>query len=555
MSAEGLPAEPAGGYNPVLKIPMATGNPSPLSVCSVLFPYFRGFTSAIGWLVFALLLFSLVNDWNKSLKSPLPHQYGEGIMVWMTREISEGRSPYGDILGTPSRYSCYGPLAPTISAAVSKVIPDSPMRYVYAGRFASYAAWLIAGLLLGYACAEGMLPRAAGMVLLPALVVGNNFFWTFRVDSFVLAAEAALLAVLVRAPPRVLKYALPIAVTALTLTKPPAAADILPLLLIALALRRDPPQESLKILWKPLAVALATAPAVFFGLDLFLGGWMSNNILWVQLGSGNTSGDGLSHNINVVWYNPAMLAVLLWAAFAVASRRDPRGRWLLAAFSTSLVLCATFALKHGADINYFFPGVMVALTLALSQLRVNRFQVALLLAGVAWVVLPLDTAPAHRQGGSSLDSQRLRSEHITKLHSAAGVLTEDPFFSVLASRQPMATDLFQISAVAAHNGKAMSTLVKSSSSAWGGSRLNEMLARYRPFGPAENATPMGFGYVWDAVWIPSIAAYAPTYPPQGPNRPPPLREYVRRIVIPAAFLFVLALTPYPPRSRRQDRRQ
>jgi hypothetical protein len=505
-------------------------------------PYADKALIGIGWLIALFVFYHVAADWSRSLRTPLPHQYGEGIMTWMAREIDNARWPYGDILGTPSRYSCYAPLAPSIAAAVSRLVGGDEMRYVFSGRILTYACWMLAGLLISYACCRKKLPMFASSLMFLVAISNHSFFWTYRVDAVVIVIEASILALLSRASPSFIRKALPALMIALTMTKPPAVVDLLPIGIMAAALREGSLGDYLRLVWRPALIGAVVSPIVFFSLDAFSGFWMSNNILWEQMSSGSLDVEALVRNISRVLLDPAMWIIVLLAASAVSSNQ-PRARLTLVSIAVSMFFCVTFSTKAGADANYYFPLVVMLCATAFSQFKNNPNHATVALLAIMLVGLPFDKLPPHRNPASD-EKSVYRAEALRRVHDQDNFITEDPFYSVLASRQPMVTDIFQFTIASANAKLPTGFITSKASGAWGGDRLSRMLARPSLVSVSEGAIPMGASYVPEAVWVSNIAQIRPAVPPQqakwsslGPS------YYALAIIIPLLLIF-WALLPF-----------
>lgn len=505
-------------------------------------PYVRGFSIATGWIVAGFLMASLLGDWGKALKFPAPHQYGEGVLVWMTKEIDAGHWPYGEILGTPSRYSCYAPLAPTLAALVSKVTPGEGERYVQAGRVVNYSAWLIAAFLIACASSKAILPRIAIALMFLSAISLHSFFWTFRVDSTVMACQALVLFVLVRCPPRRLSTLLPLSVVLLTLAKPPAALDLIPIGLLAMSLRQSSPLDFIKMTLRPAIYSIVLAPTIFFGFDVLSGMKMSNNILWEQLGSGSIDPEGFSRNLYSALLPPAMWPTLIWASFAFAAFA-PSGRLKLAAIAISLLFCTAFSTKNGADTNYYFPLIMILVSSAGSYLRLSPGHATFIIIALTALTLPLDPQPSHRKSDRQKADITYRVDTLKTIHDQENFLSDDPFFSVLAGRDPLVTDIFQLTLATANARKSAEYLSNTATGAWGGFRLKALMARGEDFSLEENAVPMAISYAPDAVWVKDISKAPPLHPPMEVSWSNVRQEFLKKGVFTSLFLFLLALVP------------
>lgn len=495
--------------------------------------------------VLFLNLFAILwKEATQSVPPPVPHQYGEGVMVWMAREIDAGRSPYGDILGAPSRYSCYGPLPSALAAGLSRLVPrDDGMRYVIAGRILNLALWMTAGFALGMLSGRVVLGFAMACAL-PLVISHISFMWTFRVDSAVAAVESLLLLVLVRRQPGEMRWALPFLMACLALTKPPAAVDLIPLTLLALAFSAEKPLKFARAVLPSMVVSGIFALAVFFTLDWVQGGWMSNNILWEQKRSGWNPGVSVGYNLGNFMLKVPMWPVLLWAAWGVASNFS-RNAWCgLTAVGVSLAICGAASMKYGADVNYYVPTLV--LLAALCTMRLSSYaQIAVFLVAVHLATTPLipwDGTPAmHRVTPGYAAAQKPHSDFLASAHSSDTVLSEDPFFSVLAGHHPLATDIFQYNIAAHREGKVPTELVGMTTAVWGGSRIKDFLGNWGALGTVAPPIKAGVPYIPEAFLIRPADGLAVSSPPHFSYFPPPWYEYRRRVLFPAMILVLASL--------------
>ena len=502
--------------------------------------------------LFLNLLVTLWKDATLSVPVPVPHQYGEGVMVWMAREIDHGRSPYGDILAAPSRYSCYGPLPSTLAALVSRLIPvDDGMRYVIAGRVLNLALWMTAGFALGLLTGRPVVAFAMACAL-PLAISHISFMWTFRVDSAVAAVESLILLTLVRRRPAELRWLLPALMAALALTKPPAAADLVPLALVAFAFSRLRPLEFARTIVPKLLASGVFALAVFFSLDWIQGGWMSNNILWEQKNSGWSPGVAIGHNMGNFLLKVPVWPMLLWAAWGVASAMSRNARYALIGVALSLALCSAATMKYGADVNYYVP--LLVLLAALCSMRLtSSAQTAVFLVAVhlaSTPLIPWDGTPAmHRAVHDYAASQVPTANFLVEAHSSDTVLSEDPFFSVVAGYHPLVTDVFQYNIAAHRAGKVPSDLVSLTSVMWGGSRVRDLLANWGTLGVSSAPVPAGVPYMPEAVLLRPANSLKVSSPPYFNRNAPPLGELWHRALAPALVLLLAAVfwgRPYRP---------
>jgi hypothetical protein len=512
---------------------------------------------ASGVVVAASLFIASVlwRDAASSVPTPIPHQYGEGIMTWMSREIDHGRSPYGEILGSPSRYSCYGPVPSVMTAALSRVIPvETEMRYAIAGRSLNLINWVLAGFMLGMI--SGRITAGLAMACaLPLAISHISFMWTFRVDSFVALWESAILLCLTRISPRprftVLLAAL---VCALALTKPPALTDLLPILLVALSLFRGSKIEFIHRAIPPVAVSSIAAVLLLFAVDRLSGGWMLNNIIAEQMVSGWNPGSAIQSNFSAFFLKATMIPILIWAAWGPASSRTPHAPAALTALAISLALCGAASMKSGADVNYYIPALVILAACAAQRLTSAPQSVVFLLALIAFAV-PLPQSEAiHRNIGNYPENQKPVSDFLVATHKNDAMLTEDPFFSVLAGKDPLVTDIFQYNIVAHKRGFVPKPLAEKAVAAWGGTRLRDMLSNWSKRSTESPPYPAGIPYMPEAMMYKSPAGLEVSSPPQYKNFPMPWYDYSRKILIPSLVL-LLASIFWGPALRSPPRHQ
>lgn len=501
----------------------------------------------ISLLVAFWLLVLLVKDAWVSVFAPWPHRIGEGMMVWMASELSHGRLPYGDILAVPSVYACYGPL-PSLLAAFPAWLPwgePNPVHFVWAGRLLTFGAWLTASLLVAAIVRPRTVhPAVAGSIFLCAVSPFWSF-WTFRTDAFVAAIEALILFCLVRMPTRHLVWSLPVLATGLALTKMPAAVDIVPLFLLSVCIRGRPLAEELRRQFPALLAGAAAALAVVVVVNALSGGWMIDNIIFNQLSSGPTTSEIFSACIDFALYGRqnAVLWIGLLAA-CLAGRRLS-----LIALTLSLLVCGILATKDGADSNYYLPFIFALSVVAVRELdRVGRLAWASLLLPL--VVLPLGGS-LHRAPEWEVSSKTREYESVLALHRSATLLSDDPYYSVLAGTPPLATDLFQLSRVMASRGVPPTTLVESATSAWGDEFIWTLLGREvaanSPLG-----TPLPHANYQGSIHVLDLSPLVPITPPSIPRNESLSHLYLRKLGIPAALLVLAAFLPIPPR-RPQER--
>lgn len=492
------------------------------------------------------LLVVLFRDAWSSVFAPWPHRIGEGMMAWMASELSSGRMPYGDILAVPSVYACYGPL-PSLMAAMLAMLPPGappPEYFVWSGRLLNFAAWCAASLLVvAIVRPRSVHPAVAGSVFLCAVSPFWSF-WTFRTDAFVVALEALILLCLVRLPPRHLWWSMVALAPMLALTKIPAALDMVPLVLLAACLRDRPLSEELRRQLPALLAGAASAAGVLAAVNAASGGWMVDNIIFAQLHSGRTTGEIFSACVDFALYG-RQNAVLWMGLLAVCLSRR---RLSLLALALSLLTCGALATKDGADYNYYLPFIFALAVVAVRELdRAGRLAWASLVLPLA--VLPLGGS-LHRAQAWEVWEKTRSLEQVLAIHKDPSLLSDDPYYSLVAGTRPLATDLFQLSRVTASRGLAPSGLVETATAAWGDEFLWVLLGREvgpdSPFG-----TPLPHGNYQGAIHVRDLAPLVPDSPPSTSRNESLLPIYLRRLAFPAAMLVLAAFLPVP--SRRATR--
>ena len=427
------------------------------------------------------LISVVVADSVRSIPYPLAHDYGEGILGWMTMEISHGRMPYGDISSVPSRYACYGPLPALMAAGLSPVLSyftgDIPFRFIMAGRILNTLYWLLAGAILGALCRPRLAPFFFAPVL--ALVISHtSFMWSFRADSMLIMLEASILYVLVRHTAK-LNICLPILVSLLALVKPTGALDLPAIGLMALALHASKPFDYIRTVWKPVLVSIIAAPAVFFAIDfLIFGGWMSNNTLTVQRISGWAEPYSPDFMVGTFFLSSTTWALLLWSLWGPAAQQDSKARLGFVALAMGYLLTGALALKYGAVTNYYFPLLVLMAGCASMILRTNA-QMMVFLGAIAMTSFPLAKLGGEFRSVSNEDLVKIEElgSKVVAAHNSDRTITEDVFYSVMAGKQTMITDIFQYNLVAAGKGIDNSKLLGASKMVWGDFRMQNLFGK------------------------------------------------------------------------------
>lgn len=457
-------------------------------------PPFQTLLNSLGWATLIILAGSLIWTNLQISKSPFPLVYGEGIMAWGAQEVSQGRWPYGDIDAIPSRYSAYGPATYTLGALAASLLPEeNPLRFVEAGRLLNLLSWLAGAILLGLCCQKKTLAIGAAALTVLAPIIYTKFFLAYRIDGVLFACQALLALTLIRAEKHTLWAGTVGLIVLLTLIKPPAALDILPLTLAALALRGpQTPRENLKILWRPLVTGAVLAPFIFFGLDGLSGFQMGKNILWDQSQSGLIEEINYVYNLSL-WSQIETLPLLLScsAGLLLLCLRPPQERragLLMLSIAISMTIAALTCLKEGADMNYVLPS-LIPLGLGTSYLLSKTPNLAPILLGTLIPCLGinpllLETFKTYLPDPSCMETFK----KIQQLHNQENFLSEEIFYSVAAKQQPLVTDIFQTTLHYQQKRQAPDKLVAQVTGAWGGWRLADFLGAQFNREPTPNIT-------------------------------------------------------------------
>lgn len=487
--------------------------------------------------VFALQVILFQDAW-VSIFAPWPHRIGEGMMALMASDLSDGRSPYGDILAVPSVYACYGPLPSLMVSVVASLLPGPtpPEHFVWIGRLLSFIAWCVASISLVFIVRPVSIhPGVAGCIFL-CVVSPFWSFWTFRTDSFVVAIEGLILLSMVRLPSNRLGWVLGFLGPALALTKIPAAVDIVPLVLLAACVRGRPLNEEVRRLTPGLAVGGISALITLLIVNAWSGGWMLDNIILTQLHSGKTTGEIFSACVNFALYGRQ--SVILWIGVVAACFARRSGS--LFALAASLLTCGVFATKDGADYNYYLPFLFIATVVSIRELDMagRLTWVALMLP---FMVLPLGGS-LHRADKEEITLRTRHYESVLALHRNPQMLSDDPYYSLMAGSKPLATDLFQLSRVLSSKGISQPLLISSATAGWGGEFMWTLLGGRGETG-RQLTSPLPHANSQGAVHFLDPSSLARGQPPTIERGDALFPLYLRKLGILALFLTLAAIIP------------
>lgn len=488
--------------------------------------------------LFGVLFWDALN----SIFAPWPHRIGEGMMLWMASRLSEWQLPYGDIFAVPSVYACYGPLPSLLASIVGSVLmdPENPASMLFAGRAMVFVCWVWASCCVSLTVRPNKTHPLVSSVVLLAIVSPFWVFYTFRVDAFAIAILSAILASMVRLEGKPLVVALSVFAACLAMTKPTAALDIFPMILMASAIRETPLWQEIRRLTKPMLIASLVALSFVIAVELMSGRWMLNNIIFTQSISGITTHEIYRACVDFAVYGRQN--VIIWLGLAALLLSGNSAKSVLAV-SLSLAICGLLATKDGADYNYYMPAILLATVATVRELdRLGRLNMAILILPLS--ILPLDGA-LHRTSKPEISRQTSNKALIIEAHRSPDFLSDDPYYSVLAGSQPLATDLFQLSRALASANRDASELVSSARGAWGEEYLWVILNRQITSEDAF-AMPMPYGNSWGGIRVDSLTSVIPSRPPEI-VRPASLRwDYYSLILLPSLTLAILALLSSSP---------
>jgi hypothetical protein len=378
-------------------------------------------------------------------------------------------------------------------------------------------------------------PAVAASVFLCAISPFWSF-WTFRTDAFVALVEALILFSLARLSSRQLYWSLSVLAPTLALIKLPAALDIVPLVLLAACIRSRPLSEELRRQGPPLLAGAASALVVLLAVNAASGGWMIDNIIFSQLHSGWTTREIFSACVDFALYGRQN--AVLWAGLLVACLF--RRRLSLLALALSLLTCSALATKDGADYNYYLPFIFVLTVVAVRELdRVGKL-------GWACLALPLAVLPLggslHRAPARAVEEKTKELESVLAVHRAPSMISDDPYYNLIAGTRPLATDLFQLSRVMAARGSSPAPLVESASAAWGDEFVWVLLGR-----EVHPGTPFGshlpHGNYQGAVHVHDLSPLVPSAPPTINRHESLTPVYLLKLAVPLVLLVLAAFLP------------
>lgn len=402
-----------------------------------------------GWIVAAVT----VGDFALAAKHPAPLIYTEGVMMWASREVDSGGTPYGSIGKIPSKYFCYGPVVPRVVAAVAH---DGP-GYVLAGRAVSGLSLIAACILCGVLCSllgagvgGGI---AGGIFLLSGILVGRHC-WSFRVDATVVAlglGGAAAAVSYIRGGGwwrLVLGVVLGMLAGGTKLTSCFWAVWIFLLCGGGGALEDLLRGRIEGVEWRKLAAI------VVFPL-----GWLGGVVL-MELSYPGSLGDQLFNQaesgINP-WEYSRNIAGSAWdmgAAAWIAAMGGvvAGGGWRLVGIAgAAWILALGMLLKFGSDINYFYDAIaLVSIAGAVGLSRARRqgggwLACALALFFFLAATHPMPSNMPHRLSGSMADREILAARETAYLFRDHSGLCEDPFYPVYHGSPVLVSDPFQAS--------------------------------------------------------------------------------------------------------------
>lgn len=470
--------------------------------------------------------FSLYKVWALT-GSPAPFTYGEGIMTWMSWRMGLGEWPYGDILGVPSVYSCYGPLPAIIALALSAILPVPSSvaaggELLFAGKILTFLSWVCVAACLASIKQPSIWQRALSAAVPVGFFSGTVFMYSWRIDPFLCAVLAgAMLYFTRRARSPSLAVGVVLALAVVT-TKPTALVDFSLFFLMGVLLGGGDVKKSAPYMVKVLGAAVGALLLI----NSLSGGWMLNNIVVIQSLSGWKDLEGVSYGLKVLAARPMFPLVffLLVIAFFRSDWRLSAVVWLATLFTL-----ATHSKEGGAE-NYYMP--LCVLVAPLAALKAGEIPGLKVLVG-CWSLIFLFADGASgmviKWSGRGGFLKTSRVEAAVRLFKDKDILSEDCLFPVMADKEPLVSDLFQLATVQSKMGGDLSPwLRKASGGVLGGGRIQHLCGLQSP----SIEMQMGGG-----EWNSYYPSFRCTWNPSSPKTSPlPTLGYISFFMIVVAGL-------------------
>jgi hypothetical protein len=402
---------------------------------------------------------------------PVPFAYGEGIMTWMSWRIGQGLWPYGDILGVPSVYSCYGPLPAALALALASISPSGSggegAELFQAGRVLSFLSWLCVAVCVAAIRQDHPWQRALAASAVFAVFAGTVFLYAWRVDPFLCAVLSGALLYYSRHPTTPSIWAGVGFAVAVAMTKPTALVDFCLFFSMGVVLGGG----SVGRLAPYVAKIITAAVGLLVTSNFLSGGWMLNNILSIQSMSGWKDTEGVLYGLRALAAGAAFFPyfILLVLAFLRGEKGGAAVLWLGALFALS-----THSKDGGAE-NYYIPLVVLAAPMMARTAGQLPFLKELI---ACWCLLFLATGGGGSGGlrlgwnGEAGRGAEARVSNVVQLFEGKTILSEDCLFPILAEKEPLVSDLFQLAAVQSRVGGNLDPWVdRAAGGALGGSRI------------------------------------------------------------------------------------
>jgi hypothetical protein len=460
--------------------------------------------------IFFVIIFFVFHKLVKITTYPGVLTYGEGVMTWMSWKLSNFSWPYGDILAVPSVYSCYGFLPSLVAAIGAQLLPPGPFPMgadlFWSGRVLTLVSWVGIGIFLAAIRQEKQWQRLMAAAVPLGIFSTGPFMFSWRVDPFLCLLLSAVMFFYSRKKEPVFWLSLAFA-GAVALTKPTALIDFCYFAAFGIIL------SGREILYKRellrLGVVVSGGVLVFGVFNLFSGGWMFNNIIAIQSMSGWKDLAGFDFGFKRFLDNP-LIPLFLLGLFTAFVKGD--ARFALIAWLASLYTLCTFAKEGGAE-NYFLP-VVIGVSPYLARIAGRSWvlkSVVVLTAVAFFVGDGLDSLGmrwvAKRQG----DENRILK--VIDFFQTQTVLSEDCMYPVMANREPIVSDIFQLGRVqSAAGGDILPWIRAAGGRVLGGGRM-QWLCGQQPEGGI-------FVQVPGSEWVSYYPNFRCSWNPGGPHNGP-----------------------------------
>lgn len=428
------------------------------------------FSSAGIFLLFSGTVVLAIHKAMMLLGYPAPFTYGEGVMTWMTWRMGNWMWPYGDILGMPSVYSCYGPLPSFLALILSKAVflPESIPpggELFFAGKVITFFSWVTVAVCIFSIRQAKLWQRALAASVPFGMFAGTVFMYSWRIDPFLCAVFAGVLLYYSMHPSRPRLAIGASFALAVALTKPTSLIEFPMFIAMGVMLGGG----AVRAVANHIAKSVGMGVVVLVVCNFLSGGWMLENILSIQMLSGWKDMEGVFYGLRALGRQP--MSPLIFGLLVVSFFREGRGvaavLWMAVLFAL-----ATHTKEGGAE-NYYMPlTVLIGPVIARTAGVLPSFKNFLVCWALVFILMGGFDRMTLRWSGWGGFLKTSRVENAVRLFDDKEILSEDALFPVLANKEPLVSDLYQLIAVQSRKGGDLDAWVKrASGGVLGGGRI------------------------------------------------------------------------------------